>query len=55
MQGKSRPLPRRLGVTTVHVSHNRKETDLVADRVGVLIDGKLKEIIEWNREGRDRC
>ncbi len=47
-----RNIQRRLGITTVHISHNRKETSLVADRVGVLIDGKLQEIIESSEYGR---
>ncbi|MDK1031818.1 MAG: ATP-binding cassette domain-containing protein, partial [Planctomycetia bacterium] len=34
---------RETGITTLHVSHNRRETELVADRVGVLAGGRLKE------------
>jgi len=41
-----RSIQREAGVTTLHVSHNRKETALVADRVGVLVDGNLREMIE---------
>ena len=35
-----------VGVTTLHVSHNRRETELVADRVGVMEEGALREIRE---------
>jgi ABC-type Fe3+/spermidine/putrescine transport system ATPase subunit len=28
-------------VTTIHVSHNKQETDLVADRIGYFLDGKI--------------
>jgi ABC-type Fe3+/spermidine/putrescine transport system ATPase subunit len=28
-------------VTTIHVSHNKQETDLVADRIGYFSDGKI--------------
>ena len=37
---------RETGITTLHVSHNRRETELVADRVGVLAGGRLREIVE---------
>ncbi len=36
----------RTGVTTIHVSHNRHETELVGDRVGVLHQGILQEIYD---------
>lgn len=32
---------RQLGITTIHVSHNSRETALVADRVGFIKDGVL--------------
>lgn len=35
-------LQRELGITTLHVSHNRRETDLVADRIGIMRDGHIK-------------
>ena len=41
-----RQIQRDTGITTLHVSHNRHETELVADRVGVLVKGTLKEIHE---------
>jgi len=47
-----RSIQQGLGITTVHVSHSREETGLVADRVGVLIGGKLKKTIESSRNGR---
>lgn len=34
--GKLRSIQRETGVTTLHISHNRRETDLVADRAAVL-------------------
>ncbi len=37
-----RAIQRKFAITAIHVSHNREETELVADRVGVLIDGKLR-------------
>lgn len=37
-----RRIQRDLGITTLHVSHNRRETQLVADRVGMLRDGILE-------------
>lgn len=37
-----RRIQRELGITTLHVSHNRRETHLVADRVGVIRDGVLE-------------
>jgi len=48
-----RNIQRRLGVTTMHVSHNRRETRLVADRVGVLIGGRLREVVGSDEYGRD--
>lgn len=35
-------LQQKIGITTVHISHNKRETELVADRVAYLIDGKLE-------------
>lgn len=37
------PLQRRLGITTLHVAHNRQEIQLVADRVVHLADGRIVE------------
>ena len=34
---------RRTNVTTLHVCHNRREADLVADRIFLLKDGALVE------------
>jgi len=39
-----REVQKRTGVTTIHISHNRHETELVGDRVGVLRNGTLQEI-----------
>jgi ABC-type sugar transport system ATPase subunit len=36
-------IQKRLKVTTIHVSHNSKETELVADRIGILKDGRVTE------------
>jgi len=47
-----RDMQQRFGVTTVHVSHNRRETDLVADRVGFLVDGRLGRTVEQDRNGK---
>ncbi len=40
--GELREIQRALGITTLHVSHNRLETRLVADRIGILRDGRLE-------------
>jgi ABC-type sugar transport system ATPase subunit len=40
-----RRVQRHLAITTLHVSHNRRETRLVADRVGLLEDGRLSRVI----------
>ncbi|MHC4503726.1 MAG: ABC transporter ATP-binding protein [Planctomycetota bacterium] len=40
--GELKDIQRRTGVTTIHVAHNRREADLVADRVGVLEDGAVR-------------
>ena len=45
-----RAIQRRLGITTVHVSHNRRETELVADRVGVLTGGTIADIMEGHKK-----
>jgi len=41
-----RAIQRKTGITTIHVSHNRRETELVADRIGVLTDGAIADIME---------
>jgi len=38
-----REIQQKLGITTLHVSHNRLETELVADRVGVICNGKMQQ------------
>jgi len=45
-----RAIQRQTGVTTIHVSHNRKETQLVADRVGVLTHGAISDIMEVHKK-----
>jgi ABC-type Fe3+/spermidine/putrescine transport system ATPase subunit len=37
-------IQRRLGLTTVHVSHNLEEAFSVADRAAILHDGRLKQV-----------
>ncbi|MGH1492904.1 MAG: ABC transporter ATP-binding protein [Acidimicrobiales bacterium] len=37
-------LQRRMGITTVMVTHDRAEADVVADRIGVMIDGHLRQV-----------
>jgi len=44
-----RSLQRETGVTTIHVSHNRHESHLVGDRIGILRDGRLAGIEELRR------
>ncbi len=39
-----RGLQRELGVTVVHISHNLEEASLVADRAGLLLEGKLQQV-----------
>jgi ABC-type sulfate/molybdate transport systems ATPase subunit len=47
-------IQRETRLTTLHISHNRKETNLVADRIGVIIDGRLKDVMEAaNRNNGD--
>ncbi len=41
-----RALQRRLGVTTIHVSHNQQETALVADRVGTMVAGNVENVVD---------
>ena len=36
-----RAIQRKTGITTMHISHSRTETELVADRIGLLKDGCL--------------
>ena len=38
-----RRIQRDMGITTLHVSHNRRETQLVADRAGIIKDGVLQK------------
>jgi ABC-type sugar transport system ATPase subunit len=38
-----RRIQRDLNITTLHVAHNRRETEIVADRVGELRNGELRE------------
>ena len=40
--GELKGLQRETGITTIHVAHNRREAELVADRVGVLKDGAVR-------------
>jgi molybdate/tungstate transport system ATP-binding protein len=42
--GELRRLHTQLGTTTIHVSHNFEETLAVADRVGVIHDGRLQQV-----------
>ena len=44
-----RNLQRKTSITTLHIAHNQKEIDLIADRVGVLANGNLKEIRELRK------
>jgi ABC-type sugar transport system ATPase subunit len=50
-----RALQRATRITVLHVSHNQRETELVADRVGCLAGGRLEGISEVQRtEPSDR-
>jgi ABC-type sugar transport system ATPase subunit len=40
--GELKSIQRQTRITTVHVAHNRREADLVADRVGVLDKGAVR-------------
>jgi ABC-type sugar transport system ATPase subunit len=42
-------IQRALGVTTIHISHNQTETNLLADRVGVLDQGRLLTVTSGNK------
>ncbi|MBN1674770.1 MAG: ABC transporter ATP-binding protein [Kiritimatiellae bacterium] len=39
-----RRIHEQMGITTLHVAHNRRETELVADRVGVMAGGRLQGV-----------
>ena len=41
-----RSVQRHYGVTTIHISHSAGETALVADRVGTLVAGELRKIVD---------
>ena len=41
-----RSIQQRIGVTTIHISHNSQETQIVADRVGVMVNGTLRHILD---------
>ena len=45
-----RAIQHNMGITTIHVSHNRRETELVADRVGVLTGGAIADIMEMQKK-----
>lgn len=51
--GELKALQQRTRITTVHVAHNRREAELVADRVGVLKDGAVS-IVGDGRAGEER-
>ena len=51
--GELKDIQRRTGVTTIHVAHNRREADLVADRVGVLGSGAVR-IVGDGRAAEER-
>jgi ABC-type sugar transport system ATPase subunit len=40
---------RTLGITTIHISHNQRETSLLADRVGVMTQGRLTHVTSNDR------
>lgn len=41
-------IQRTLGVTTIHISHNQTETSLLADRIGVMTEGRLNPATTGN-------
>jgi len=42
--GELRQLQRELGITTIHISHNLEEAFSVADRGGILFNGRFQQI-----------
>ena len=44
MRGEIRELQRRLGITTIFVTHDQEEANTVADRMAVLNDGILQQV-----------
>jgi len=44
MRGEIDALQKRLGVTTVYVTHDQVEAMTMGDRVAVLRDGKLQQV-----------
>ena len=47
-----RSLQQRLGITTLFVTHDQEEALSMADRVGVMKDGKLEQIAVPDRAVR---
>ncbi|MEA3366659.1 MAG: ATP-binding cassette domain-containing protein [Planctomycetota bacterium] len=46
-------IQRQRGITILHVSHNRKETQLLADRAGVLRHGNLVDLMDVSEIGNE--
>jgi iron(III) transport system ATP-binding protein len=44
MCAEIRSVQRRLGITTVYVTHNQAEAMMVSDRIGVMRDGRLLQV-----------
>ncbi len=41
---------RTLGITTIHISHDQKETSLLTDRVGGKAQGHFTRVTSGNKE-----
>jgi iron(III) transport system ATP-binding protein len=44
MRGELRALQRKLGITTIYVTHDQEEANAVADRIAVLDGGKVQQV-----------
>ncbi|MBN2397860.1 MAG: ABC transporter ATP-binding protein [Deltaproteobacteria bacterium] len=44
LQREIRAIQRKLGITTVHVTHNQREAEEMADRIAVMYDGVIEQL-----------
>lgn len=46
MRGELKRIHREAGIATIHVTHDREEASLLADRIGVMSDGQMVQVGE---------
>lgn len=44
LRGELRTLLKELGITTVHVTHDLKEAEAIADRIALIVDGAIEQV-----------